>query len=264
MVRPMPQHCTRTLSSVPTKQNSMKASQGFLSHFSVQLLCNFLSLGLLQCCLQILQPTFEISFLWEISCWIYIFWAKLACLGRKSQCNSKRYISRGKGSGLAHHGWFLTTGVLADPLSYFPFVLHTRNLIYRLHLPLPSPSKVEERVRVRCTCFYIMTGRMSKFLLSSLCHLLLCLVAYVFSGYLTSLKATDDSESGAWRSAMWCVAWYEALSGGSFSTSHLSSLLYGPPTWCDVAWVCFLGKTTGIQFVLNDPPAFLLESLVDL
>ena len=40
-VRPMPQHHIRTLSPVPTKQNSMKASQGFLSHFSVQLLCNF-------------------------------------------------------------------------------------------------------------------------------------------------------------------------------------------------------------------------------
>lgn len=96
-----------------------------------QTLVQFLPLGLLQCCLKILQPTFEILFLWEISHWIYIFWAKLACLGRKSQCDSKRYISRGKGSGLAHHGWFLTTGVLADPLSYFPFVLHTHNLICR-------------------------------------------------------------------------------------------------------------------------------------
>lgn len=96
-----------------------------------QTLVQFLSLGLLQCHLKILQPTFEIFFLWEISCWIYIFWAKFACLGRKLQCDSKRYISRGKGSGLAHHGWFLTTGVLADPLSYFPFVLHTHNLICR-------------------------------------------------------------------------------------------------------------------------------------
>lgn len=49
-----------------------------------------------------------------------------------------------------------------------------------------------------------------------------------------------------------------------FSISHLPSLLYGPHPWHDAVWVCFLGKTIGIQFVLNDPPAFLSESVVGL
>lgn len=104
---------------------------------------------------------------------------------------------------------------------------------------------------------------MNILLLSFLCHLSLCLVAYLFSGYLISLNATDNSENEAWGRAMWHVTWYELPSGSSFLYFPSPK----PPIWSTPltrCWVCFLGKTIGIQFVLNDPPAFLSESVVGL